>query len=148
VADAHVTVIDTLNAGYDETGSVITPVMLTTAVDGNPCKAINIACKILVNAAHAAVPGATLIGIVDVAIVRDREKTVGALLGEGLFPILKLGVGVTLGLGVCVGVAVGLGVDVGEGVGEEDIEVDPVLDDVGVIEGVGDGVPEVVGEGD
>ena len=67
--------------------------MLTTAVDGNPCKAINIACKILVNAAHAAVPGATLTGMVDVAIVSDREKTVGALLGEGLVLRLKLGVG-------------------------------------------------------
>jgi hypothetical protein len=40
--------------------------------------------------------------MVDVAIVSDREKTVGALLGEGLFPILKLGVGVTLGLRVVV----------------------------------------------
>jgi len=53
VADAHVTVIDTLSNGndIDEEGSAITPVTFTTAVDGNPCKAINIACKILVNAA-------------------------------------------------------------------------------------------------
>ncbi len=70
-----------------------------------------------------------------------RVKTVGALLGEGLLPTLKLGVGDK------DGEPLGLGVDVAEADCEGDIELDPVIDGVGVNDGVGDDVPDGVGDG-
>ena len=67
------------------------------AVDGKPCKSINTACKMLVRAAHGPVHGVIVKFVVEVTIVNERENTVGALLGEGLLPMLKLVVGDEVG---------------------------------------------------
>jgi len=87
------------------------------------------------------VPGDTLKGADEVNIVSVREKIVGALLGEGLLPMLKLGVGDK------DGEPLGLGVGVAEADCEGEKELDPVIDGVGVNDEVGEGVPDGVGVG-